>query len=409
MPKKRTFLLRPMLALAAAVLLALLANSLSGDAAAQGYDIPLVAHNEAPRGLWADGDTLWVTDWQRRKLYAYRLHGETPRPSHDLVLARANASPWGIWSDGATVWVTDSEDSRLYAYDLAASTGRRRGIREAAQDIVLDPGNAHPVGLWSDGFTVWVADWGDATRLYAYDLYGGVRQADQDIVLAADNAQPRGLWSDGTTLWVADAAAGQLFAYDLWTAPGSPYPVEAADQAIALDWSNTAVRGIWSDGVTLWVVNDGVPGEVFAYDVSDFDIADLPPPSAGDGLPPAEEESQVSGREAWQGAESLAAPRPPAGGGGQLQAASPRFAPAQVSPMQATEPSAIALDANNRHPSGLWSDATTLWVSDILDAKLSAYALDGGARQAGQGVRPARRQLEPQGHLVRRRNHLGGQ
>ncbi|MBC6410170.1 MAG: hypothetical protein GDA42_06890, partial [Ekhidna sp.] len=87
-----------------------------------------------------------------------------------------NEAPVGLWSDGTTMWVLDSEDDKIYAYTLAD------GMRDAVKDIeTLRPaGNEAPVGLWSDGTTMWVTDRGiydeetsqytKAPKIYAYSL-----------------------------------------------------------------------------------------------------------------------------------------------------------------------------------------------------------------------------------------------
>ena len=46
-----------------------------------------------------------------------------------------------------------------------------------------------------------------------------VRYAAADIELAADNTDAIGLWSDGDTFWVADDGDNKLYAY--WTRTGS--------------------------------------------------------------------------------------------------------------------------------------------------------------------------------------------
>ena len=68
-------------------------------------------------------------------------------------------------------WVADLDDARLYAYN------RADGERQPAKDIATDPG---PMGLWSDGQTLWVADWRE--RMCAYRLLDGKRLPQQDIV-----------------------------------------------------------------------------------------------------------------------------------------------------------------------------------------------------------------------------------
>ena len=68
--------------------------------------------------------------------------------------------------------------------------------------------------------------------------------------LDRDNDLPTGMWSDGTTLWVlenASSGADAVFAYDLETGD------RLADQEFELDRRNRFSHGIWSGGKTLWI------------------------------------------------------------------------------------------------------------------------------------------------------------
>ena len=67
------------------------------------------------------------------------------------------------------------------------------------------------------------------------------------------------------------------------------------------------------------------------------------------------------------------------------------------------------ITAENNLPLGMWSDGTTMWVSDLRDDKLYAYNLGTKARDASKDfdTLDAAEQRPPQGHLVRRHNHVG--
>ena len=198
-----------------------------------------------PRGLWSDGDTLWVLGADA-SLLAYDLTDGTREADRDIVLDADNGDPRGLWSDGAIAWVLDG-DGAVYAYDLA------NGGRAADRDIVLDTFNGDPLGLWSDGAIVWVLD-GDGA-LYAYDLEYGRREIGRDIALDADNGDPRGLWSHGATLWVIDADDARHYAYDPATARRAPERDLTASAALGTD----DPAGLWTDGDSVWAVDgDGV-------------------------------------------------------------------------------------------------------------------------------------------------------
>ena len=114
----------------------------------------------------------------------------------DTLIGAGNTDPYGAWSNGTTLWISDSEDGKLYAYNLSA------GARDAARDIDLHASNDAPSDIWSNGTTIWVADTADA-KLFAYSLSGGVRQdgaggtTNREFDLDAGNQNPSGLWSDG--------------------------------------------------------------------------------------------------------------------------------------------------------------------------------------------------------------------
>ena len=174
------------------------------------------------------------------------------RSTGTITLDAANTTPGELWSDGTTLWVADWGAAKVFAYSMLT------GSRNTARDIPLDTANTVPMGLWSDGTTLWVADYLSRT-LYAYTLADRSRDPDKDIALA--NAYSCGLWSDGTTLWVA-RCWGPVYAYTL--ADGS----RDTDKDITLHAGNGSPRGLWSDGTTLWVAND-TGARLYAYTLAD--------------------------------------------------------------------------------------------------------------------------------------------
>ncbi|MDE0470660.1 MAG: cadherin repeat domain-containing protein, partial [Ekhidna sp.] len=219
-----------------------------------------------------------------------------------------NNNPVGLWSDGITLWVleaTTSED-KVYAYTLAD------GTRNTGKDIntLEDAGNNHPAGLWSDGTTLWVSDIID-DKVYAYTLADGARDTAKDIkadtLKAAGNEIPYGLWSDGTTLWVSDFSDGKVYAYTLATgARNTGKEFDLADD-------NDEPFSLWSDGTTLWV-SENSTDKVYAYTLADG--------------------TRNTGKDI------------------------------------------NILNDRTKNSVGLWSDGITLWVGDNVGDKIYAYFLD---------------------------------
>ena len=227
------------------------------------------AGNTTASGLWSNETTMWVADIQDDNLYAYARSDGTRQTVLDIDPAAGNDNPQGIWSDGNTVWVADWDDRKLYAYALSG------GARQANLEFNLHSDNLAPGGIWSNGPTMWVVDVIDR-KLYAYALSSGARQTSLDFNLHADNGAPRDIWSDGVTLWVSDSGTDKkLYVYKL--TPGADFGTRDSGRDFnTMDAAgNHDPYGIWSDGITMWVANDGSDelDKVFSYN--------MPPPGLG--------------------------------------------------------------------------------------------------------------------------------
>ena len=133
-------------------------------------------------------------------------------------------------------------------------------------------------------------------------------------MLADRNDDSRGIWSDGVTMWVLDGRRDALLAYDL----------ETGDllAKYALDSANSQSYGIWSDGVTVWV-SDDTAKRLFAYR--------LPAPDAED----ADENLKLE----------------------------------RVTDEEFTKLSRVS----NNSPRGIWSDGDVMYVADRSDDKVYSY------------------------------------
>ena len=225
-----------------------------------GKDFALAAENGYPTGIWSDGTTMWVADFEDAKLYAYNMPTESRDAGKDFTLRTGNSLPVGIWSDGTTMWVADFRDAKLYAYSM--STKARDPGKDF--DTLRAAGNLHPEDIWSDGTTMWVGDIA-SNKLYAYSLLAKTRDAgkDFDTLRAASNGNPIGMWSDGATMWVADWRDIKAYAYSMSTKARDP------DKDFTLAAGNDNPEGMWSDGTTMWVADredDKLDGDkLYAY------------------------------------------------------------------------------------------------------------------------------------------------
>ena len=228
-------------------------------------DVSLAGVNE-PTGVWSDGATLWVSNWEG--IQAYVLADGTRLPERD-VSGQADLS--SLWSDGATLWQSDQAGA-VRAYRL--SDGARTPAADLSSELLLETGNAAPSGLWSDAAGLRVLDLSDGV-VYGYGA-DGARAPDLDLNLRQDfSGFSWGLWSDGATVLVTWYGDGRLRGYRL--SDGTPLPERDIDLGTH---GNDDPRDLWSDGETLWVV-DGTDGKLYAYAVPGLERA------VSSGLPPA--------------------------------------------------------------------------------------------------------------------------
>ena len=253
--------------------------------AAKDFETLMAAGNTSPSGIWSNGDTMFVSDANHKKIFAYNMpasEGVTvrlPKPVVDTpafdrdsegdftgLAAAENNVPWGIWSDWSTIWVADYEDGKIYAYDLKSKA------RAANHDFdtLRAAGNENPTGIWSDGETMWVLDPANNNTIYAYHTESKARDPSKDFRIGsfAGNLAMRDIWSDGQTMWVtafrgtSRNSPSHIYAYDMET----KRRVEDKEFGTLTAAGNHRPRGIWSDGVTMWVA-DANAVKIYAYDM----------------------------------------------------------------------------------------------------------------------------------------------
>ena len=265
--------------------------------------------------------------------------------------------------------ITLPDDADFLTWAAGENRAVTVGTRTASRILELEAPDAGtvglPIGVWSDGKTIWVAEYGTRNVL-AYRLATGARNAGKDIRLNINNDEPTGLWSDGTTMWVGDFTWLKLFAYRL--SDGTYLP----EESVSVDTYGQGLA-MWSDGDTWWIgVNSkhtGVRG-FEAYSDTRRPEADFPLASTN-----TYHIGMVSDGTTMWVVDTLDE---------RLYAYSTEDGTHQPFGYQ-------VLDPRNSQPRGAWSDGTTLYVVDSLDrvlygyspdATLSALALADGADNA---------------------------
>ena len=189
-------------------------------------------------GIWSDGTTLWAMDWDG-DLRAYDLSdgsliankGFGVRPSSfrydengNYVKYTDNPSPRGIWSDGETVWIVDPDRGKVLAYVLdGGSCSSWDFCRQSDKDFDLAGDNGSPWGITAgkstangDVDTWWVSDVDD-DKLYAYNRSDGSRNAslDFDTLKSAGVTMPLGLHATDAIMYVVDFIENSVFAFSM--------------------------------------------------------------------------------------------------------------------------------------------------------------------------------------------------
>ena len=159
--------------------------------------------------------TMWLSQLRSSedKLWAYTKSGNSwsRDTSKDISLYEANNDRRGIWLDGNTMWIMDrNNNGKLYAYDYSISS--QTWTRNTGKEFNLSMGNTCGRGIWSDGVTMWVSNSCD-DKVYAYTLATKTRDTSKEFNLHTDNGDARGVWSDGSTMWIADSGDDKLYAY----------------------------------------------------------------------------------------------------------------------------------------------------------------------------------------------------
>ena len=223
--------------------------------------------NSLLRGLWSDGTTLWVADASNTKLLAFDIATGERQRAKEFPLAVGpgfddyNITPSGIWSDGSTMWVADYS-GRVFAYDLA--TGQRQPTREF-DDVLGGKKGQSALDIWSDSSTMWISNFPDGD-VFAYSMETRTRQPHLDIpaetMRAEGNTLPSGLWSDGLTIWIGDSNNDKVYAYDLLTGERQAHSDFYSDPDSV---DSASPHFLWSDPSTMWLVDDRIRGRIFAY------------------------------------------------------------------------------------------------------------------------------------------------
>ncbi len=190
----------------------------------------------------------------------------------------------------------------------------------------------------------------------------GDRDTLRDLTLNSSNSYPYDIWSDGTTMYVMDDSDDKVYAYTL--SGGARDTSKEFD----LHSANSNPKGIWSDGTTIWVA-DRTDRKLYAYTLS------------GGARNTSKEFNLFSGNHSavgiWSNGATMYVANDSSWGADRVYAYN-------LSSGTRDTTKEFALHSDNTNVEGIWSDGVTIWTSDDSDDKLYAYTLSSGARNTSR-------------------------
>ena len=340
----------------------------SGGENASSFDFNTLSGITAPYGIWSDGETMWVVnhapggDSSNSKLYAYNMTTKARDSSKDFnnLHTASNANPIGLWSDGVTMYVSDHTDRKIYAYNMSSKA------RDSNKDFntLSAAGNTNPGTIWSDGVTMWVCDLSD-NKIYAYNMNSKARNTSQDFNTLLGSVD--GIWSDGETMWVSHSNRSALYGYDMISKSINPANIFGNFVAAG----NAHPRDIWSDGIIMWVL-DSTDGKIYAYTIQNRDRGSIP--ASYDDLGNRDQSKDFD-------TLSAAGNNNPYGiySDGStmyvIDTADTKVYAYNMYDKRRILNKDINLHSDNADPTGIWGSGDTIWIGDSVDDKVYAYSV----------------------------------
>ena len=263
------------------------------------------------RGLYREGNILWVSSLSDKKIYAIDIRDSYRLEHLEFDLRPETDRPHGIWSNGVTMFVVDAthNNEQVHTYyrfrDNASGTITVDGSHQegetltcSASDISDPDGLPSPLSLsyrwqrplesgqWVDiasaNRDTYIVTASDASRSLRCTVSFIDGSGYQDVVrgaaitppkrvtgfsLHSSNSSARGIWGNDDTFWVVNdgtGAANKLYAYN--RSDGSRDTTADFDTLSAA--GNESLRGVCSDGTTMFVT-DHDDDKIFAYKMSD--------------------------------------------------------------------------------------------------------------------------------------------
>ena len=137
---------------------------------------------------------------------------EEEEQNKNIVLPSERDKPKGIWVEGENVFVLDSGDAVIYGY-FRGDSNPNAGIDF---DLGDEPDGIDALGLWGNSRHFYLLR---PDKIETYERDGGDMLSLLTITLDPLNADPRGVFATANHVYVLDNAARKIFTYR-WSAGG---------------------------------------------------------------------------------------------------------------------------------------------------------------------------------------------
>ncbi len=252
---------------------------LSGSAGANVDGTGTAARFNSPRGVWSDGQSLYVADsfnYTIRKIViatgaVTTIAGQAGTSgSTDATGTAATFNiPNGIWGDGVNLYISEGGGNRIRKLNLStlAVTTVAGGTSGYVDATGTNARFAQPYGVWGDGTNLYIADNGNQ-KIRKMDLGTTV----VTTVSATALPSPFGLWGDGLNLYIADSYTVDslsIASNGISSVAGLSGSYGSSDGlgTQALFFGPT---GVWGDGTSVYVTDQ------FNHTVRKLAVAPLP-------------------------------------------------------------------------------------------------------------------------------------
>ena len=239
------------------------------------FDVDSV--NSLPKSIWSDGTTIWIGDDTDGDVYAYNMDGT--RDSTKDITTSLRGEDYYITGDERYLYTAEHTHE---SGDFRSVLGWHRSDRSAAPDRTFyynyADGTLSPVSLTyavaTDGRDFWIAQNASPTvrnfRIEDDVNTAGDEYGDYDSSRTISfSVAPYGLYTDGVHLWAAQLNSTEVEVRK--AADGS----RVTDLDFDLDSDNDDPEGIWTNGVTAFVV-DGTDDKVYTYRIANTPALGFP-------------------------------------------------------------------------------------------------------------------------------------